>query len=147
MPGDARVARVGGEQAGEQLEQCRLARAVGAEQHDEAALRQRQRERGQREALSVAFGQALDLQHGAQDRGWPWPQQSRVKPAARGPQHDVQQRLRQTDHRRTGDEQGHQVAREQIADENERARHHQVHDQPVRVIAKALGAARADGPR
>ena len=59
------LARIGGEQAGQHLEQRGLAGAVRAEQHGEAAARDRQAERIERHALAVALGEAAHLQHGA----------------------------------------------------------------------------------
>ena len=60
--GDLDVTLVGSKQAGQHLEQRGLACAVGPEQCDELARRQRQRQRIERDPLAIALGQAVDPQ-------------------------------------------------------------------------------------
>ena len=61
---DPHLAFVGGEQAGEHLEQGRLAGAIGPQQRHERARLQRQRQPFEGRAVAVALRQAVDLQAG-----------------------------------------------------------------------------------
>ena len=63
MAGHLDLALVGGEQAGQHLEQRGLAGAVGAEQRNELAGAQVQRQRLKGRAFSVTLGQARGPQH------------------------------------------------------------------------------------
>jgi hypothetical protein len=65
VPRHLDLAFVGGEQAGQHLEQRRLAGAVGAQQRDELARLDMQRQRLQRGARAVSFGELMGAQHGA----------------------------------------------------------------------------------
>ena len=69
-PGDLDIAGVGREEAGQHLEQRRLARAVGPEQHDEAAARHDEAQRVEGDARAIALGEPAQLQHGAAPAAW-----------------------------------------------------------------------------
>ena len=65
------LAAVGLLDAGEHLDQRRLAGAVVAEQREHLALAQRQRDVAQRGRRAVLLAQVLDLEHGARRRARP----------------------------------------------------------------------------
>lgn len=64
-PGHLDVAFIGGEQAGQHLEQRRFAGPVGAAQRDEQAGPQRRRQRLRGRARAVALGEAGGAEHGS----------------------------------------------------------------------------------